>query len=219
MYHTMKLIAVFLPLVSLTAAFLPSRAPFVGFHHHLPQQQQQQQQRYLSSTPLFAAAEPTQGSSSGATTSVKDVTSDAQDRMTKSVDSVRINLQSVRTGRASPQMLDRIKVEYYGVETPLNQMASIGAPSAQQLSIDPYDKSTLGSIETAIMEADLGLTPNNDGSVIRINVPSMTEDRRKDMLKLCKSIGEEGKVAIRNIRRDGVDAVKKLEKGGAIGRS
>ncbi|EEC43318.1 predicted protein [Phaeodactylum tricornutum CCAP 1055/1] len=137
--------------------------------------------------------------------------------MAKSVDSVRLNLQSVRTGRASAQILDRVKVDYYGVETPLNQMATISVPSAQQLSIDPYDKTSLNNIETAIVESDLGLTTNNDGSIIRINIPSMTEDRRKEMLKLCKSIGEEGKVAVRNIRRDGLDTIKKMEKSSDIG--
>ena len=103
-----------------------------------------------------------------------------------------------------------------GVETPLNQMATISVPSAQQLTVDPYDKSMCNEIEKAIMESGLGLTPNNDGTVIRINIPALTEDRRKEMLKQCKAMGEEGKVAIRNIRRDGVDAVKKMEKAGDI---
>lgn len=104
-----------------------------------------------------------------------------------------------------------------GAETPLNQMATISVPSAQQLTVDPYDKSMCGDIEKAIIHSGLGLTPNNDGTMIRINIPSLTEDRRKDMLKQCKAIGEEGKVAIRNIRRDGVDSVKKMEKAGDIG--
>lgn len=104
-----------------------------------------------------------------------------------------------------------------GAETPLNQMATISVPSAQQLTVDPYDKSMCAEIEKAIIESSLGLTPNNDGTVIRINIPALTEDRRKDMLKQCKAMGEEGKVAIRNIRRDGVDSVKKMEKDGAIG--
>lgn len=145
------------------------------------------------------------------------ITMDAEDRMGKSVDSTRNSLTSVRTGRASANMLDRVKVDYYGVETPVNQMATISVPSAQQLSISPFDKSTLGDIEKAIMESELGLTPNNDGNLIRINIPALTEDRRKDMLKQCKAIGEEGKVAIRNIRRDGVDSIKKMEKNGDIG--
>lgn len=142
---------------------------------------------------------------------------ESEDRMSKSVDSVRSNMGTIRTGRASSSILDRVKADYYGVETPINQMATISVPSAQQLTVDPYDKSMLGEIEKAIVEADLGLTPNNDGTIIRINIPSLTEDRRKEMLKQCKSLGEEGKVAIRNIRRDGVDSIKKLEKNGDIG--
>jgi ribosome recycling factor len=150
------------------------------------------------------------------TTTVKDTTRDVMDRMAKSVESVIQNMNTIRTGRASPAMLDRVRAEYYGVETPINQMATITTPSSQQLTIDPFDKSTLAAIERAIMEADLGLTPQNDGSVIRLNVPDLTQDRRKDMMKQCKAIGEEGKVAIRNIRRSGVDAIKKLEKAGEI---
>jgi ribosome recycling factor len=147
---------------------------------------------------------------------VKDATSDAIERMSKSVDSVVQNLNTIRTGRASPAILDRVKAEYYGVETPINQMASISVPSAQQLTVEPFDKSTLGAIERAIVEADIGLTPQNDGMLIRLNIPSLTEERRKEMMKQCKAIGEEGKVAIRNIRRSSVDAIKKLEKAGDI---
>jgi ribosome recycling factor len=147
---------------------------------------------------------------------VKDATSDAIERMSKSVESVIQNLNTIRTGRASPAILDRVKADYYGVETPINQMASISVPSAQQLTVEPFDKSQLGGIERAIMEADLGLTPQNDGSVIRLNIPALTEERRKEMMKQCKAIGEEGKVAVRNIRRGAVDAIKKLEKAGDI---
>lgn len=148
--------------------------------------------------------------------SVDEVELDAEERMGKSVENVLQNLGTVRTGRASAAMLDRVKLDYYGAETPVNQMASISVPSAQQLSIDPYDKSTLGDIERAIIDADIGLTPQNDGTIIRLNIPALTEDRRKEMLKQCKAIGEEGKVAVRNIRRNCVDSVKKLEKGGDI---
>ncbi len=148
--------------------------------------------------------------------SVEEATFDAEERMEKSIESVIQNMGTVRTGRASPQMLDRVKCEYYGVETPINQMATISVPSAQQLTIDPYDKKSLRDIERAIIEAELGLTPQNDGSLIRLNIPALTEDRRKEMLKQCKAIGEEGKVAIRNIRRSNVEAVKKLEKNGEI---
>lgn len=149
--------------------------------------------------------------------SVDDIVLDAEERMEKSLDSVRQNMLTVRTGRASSSMLDRVKAEYYGVETPINQMATISVPSAQQLTISPYDKSVLSAIERAILESGLGLTPNSDGNLIRINIPELTEDRRKEMLKQCKAIGEEGKVAIRNIRRDGIDSIKKLEKANAIG--
>jgi ribosome recycling factor len=149
--------------------------------------------------------------------SVDEIALDCEERMEKSVESVKQNLATIRTGRASANMLDRVKAEYYGVETPISQMATISVPSAQQLSVSPYDRSQLAAIERAITDSGLGLNPNNDGSIIRINIPALTEDRRREMLKQCKAIGEEGKVALRNIRRDGVDAVKRLEKGGGIG--
>lgn len=161
---------------------------------------------FLTTTPLFMTAE-----------SIELVTMDVEERMEKSVESVKKNLVSIRTGRASANMLDRVKVDYYGALTPLNQMASISVPSSQQLGVEPYDKSVLGDIEKAIVEADLGITPQNDGTMIRLNIPQLTEDRRKDMLKQCKAIGEEGKVAVRNVRRDGVDSIKKQEKAGEIG--
>lgn len=162
--------------------------------------------RRTTSTPLHAAA-----------TSINEITTESSEKMSKSVESVKMSLTSIRTGRASASILDRVKVDYYGASTPLNQLASISVPSAQQLAIDPYDKKSLNDIEKAIVLADIGLTPSNDGNIIRINIPSLTEDRRKDLLKQCKSIGEEGKVAIRNIRRDGVDTIKKMEKAGTIG--
>jgi ribosome recycling factor len=149
--------------------------------------------------------------------SIDLIAMEADDRMSKSIDSVKQNLGTIRTGRASPAMLDRVKCEYYGVETPISQMATISVPSAQQLSISPYDKSSMGAIERAIVDAQLGLNPMNDGSVIRLEIPALTEDRRKEMLKMCKVIGEEGKVALRNIRRDGVDTIKKLEKSKEVG--
>jgi ribosome recycling factor len=148
---------------------------------------------------------------------VDEITLETEDRMSKSVDSVKINMNTIRTGRASPAILDRVKADYYGAETPINQMATISVPSAQQLTVDPYDKSSLADIEKAIIEAGIGLTPQNDGNIIRLNIPDLTEERRKEMLKQCKAIGEEGKVAVRNIRRDGVDKIKKLEKSGDIG--
>lgn len=116
---------------------------------------------WTTTGPLFAEA-------------VDEITGEAAERMSKSVDSVKLSLNTIRTGRASANMLDRIKVDYYGVETPVNQMATISVPSAQQLQIDPFDKSVSGDIEKAISESELGLTPNNDGNVIRINIPSLT---------------------------------------------
>lgn len=146
------------------------------------------------------------------------ITEDADERMQKSIESVKKNLTTIRTGRASASILDRIVVDYYGAPTPLNQMASVSVSSSQQLTVDPYDKSVMADVERALTESDLGLTPNNDGTVIRINIPALTEDRRKEMLKLCKGIGEDGKVAVRNVRRDGVDGIKKMEKKGEIGK-
>eukprot|EP00548_Thalassiothrix_antarctica_P005796 CAMPEP_0194145604 /NCGR_PEP_ID=MMETSP0152-20130528/17759_1 /TAXON_ID=1049557 /ORGANISM="Thalassiothrix antarctica, Strain L6-D1" /LENGTH=228 /DNA_ID=CAMNT_0038845883 /DNA_START=71 /DNA_END=757 /DNA_ORIENTATION=- len=152
-----------------------------------------------------------------ASEAVEEIEMDAEDRMNKSVENVKQNLISISTGRASANMLDRVEVEYYGAMTPLNQMASISVPSAQQLTIDPYDKTIIDAVERSIYESNLGLTPNNDGNVIRINIPSLTEERRKDLMKQVKAMGEEGKVAIRNIRRDCVDGIKKLEKKSEIG--
>lgn len=146
------------------------------------------------------------------------VTMDCEERMDKTMSSLAENLSTIRTGRANPNMLDRVEADYYGALTPINQMATISVPSAQQLQISPFDKSSLVDIEKAIIYAGLGLTPNNDGSVIRINIPPLTEERRKELLKQCKSIGEEAKVAIRNIRRDGVDNIKKMEKNGDLGK-
>jgi ribosome recycling factor len=155
---------------------------------------------------------------STSSTTVKDITKNSEEKMIKSIDSVKTNLLSIRTGRASASILDRVRVEYYGTLTPLNQLASISVPSSQQLQIDPYDKSIINAIERSIVDSDIGLSPSgSDGSTIRINIPPLTEQRRKEMLKLCKAIGEEGKVAVRNIRRDGVDNIKKLEKSGTVG--
>ncbi|KAL7469962.1 hypothetical protein ACHAXS_010210 [Conticribra weissflogii] len=146
------------------------------------------------------------------------ITMDAEERMDKTMNSLQENLATIRTGRANPNMLDRVECDYYGAMTPLNQMATISVPSSQQLQISPFDKSTLTDIEKAIIYSGLGFTPNNDGTVIRINIPALTEERRKELLKQCKSIGEEAKVAVRNIRRDGVDKIKKMEKNGDLGK-
>lgn len=145
------------------------------------------------------------------------ITMDCEERMEKTMSSLAENLSTIRTGRANPNMLDRVEADYYGAMTPINQMATISVPSSQQLQISPFDKSSLNDIEKAIIYAGLGLTPNNDGSVIRINIPQLTEERRKELLKQCKSIGEESKVAVRNVRRDGVDKIKKMEKKGELG--
>mmetsp|Transcript_22431 Transcript_22431/g.40470 ORF Transcript_22431/g.40470 Transcript_22431/m.40470 type:complete len:259 (-) Transcript_22431:70-846(-) len=134
-----------------------------------------------------------------------------EDRMKKCVESVQKSLLSVRTGRANPSLLDRVQVKYYGLPTPLHQIASISVANAQQLTVEPYDTTLLRDMERSIVDADLGLNPQNDGTIIRLQIPPLTEERRLTMLKQCKSIGEDGKVAIRNVRRDGVDAMKKIE--------
>lgn len=143
---------------------------------------------------------------------VKSVQKDVDDRMAKTIQALTISLSTIRTGRANAAMLDRVIVEYFGAPTLLNQMASVGTPTAQQLVIDPYDKSAMKDIERALMEADLGMTPSNDGNTIRLNVPPLTEDRRKEFAKQCKAFGEDAKVALRNIRRDAMEAIKKMEK-------
>lgn len=136
-------------------------------------------------------------------------------KMTKSVEALKSNLQTLRTGRASPDILARIKVDYYGAETPLNQLASVSV-AGSQLVVSPYDKSVMKDIDSALLEANLGMTPSNDGEVIRLNIPALTEDRRKEILKQAKSVGEDAKVAVRNIRRGANDEVKKLEKAKTI---
>jgi len=146
------------------------------------------------------------------------ITMDADERMEKTMSNLADNLSTVRTGRANPSMLDRVEADYYGAMTPISQMATISVPSSQQLQIAPFDKSSVATIEKAIIYAGLGFTPTSDGNIIRINIPQLTEERRKDLLKMCKSIGEEAKVAIRNIRRDGVDTIKKMEKAGDLGK-
>ncbi|WP_160719983.1 ribosome recycling factor [Bacillus sp. USDA818B3_A] len=146
----------------------------------------------------------------------KQVIAATKDRMTKAVQSYTRELASIRAGRASASLLDRITVDYYGAPTPVNQVAGISTPEARLLVIQPYDKSILGDIEKAILKSDLGLNPSNDGSIIRIAIPQLTEERRKELVKVVKKESEEAKVAIRNIRRDGNDDLKKLEKNGEI---
>ena len=141
---------------------------------------------------------------------------DIESNMQKSVDSAQRTFNSIRTGRANPSLLDRLKVEYYGSETPLKSLATISTPDSQTIAIQPFDFNTLPLIEKAISTSDLGLTPNNDGKLIRINVPPLTEERRKEFCKLASKYAEEGKVALRNIRRDAIEKVKKTEKDGSI---
>jgi ribosome recycling factor len=144
-----------------------------------------------------------------------EVLASGEERMKKALLSLATELKTIRSGRANPQMLDRIEVDYYGTPTPLKGLANISTPDGRSLLIQPYDKASLKSIEQSIHKSDLGLTPNSDGSVIRISIPVLTEDRRKDMIKQMKKIGEESRVSVRNIRRDSDQALKKL-KGGAI---
>ncbi|SIT67337.1 ribosome recycling factor [Edaphobacillus lindanitolerans] len=141
---------------------------------------------------------------------------ETKDRMAKSIQSYRRELAGIRAGRASASLLDRITVDYYGAPTPINQLAGISVPEARLLVIQPYDKSVINDIEKAILKSDLGITPANDGNVIRIAVPALTEERRKELAKQVKREAEDAKVAIRNVRRDGNDSLKKMEKGGEI---
>ncbi len=137
----------------------------------------------------------------------------AEERMEKALAALKRDLSTLRAGRASPAMLDRIQADYYGTPTPINQLGSINTPDSRTLVIQPWDKSALAAIEKAILKSELGLNPANDGSVIRIVVPPLTEERRKELAKDTKKFGEEAKVAIRNIRRDANDEIKKKEKG------
>jgi ribosome recycling factor len=146
-----------------------------------------------------------------------ELLADAGDRMHKSVDSTRVEFGSVRTGRASPALLDRIVVDYYGAPTPLKQLATISAPEARLLTVQPYDQSSIKAIEKSIMESDVGLTPNNDGKLIRLQVPELNEERRRDLVKVVRHIAEEGRVAIRNIRRDVMHDLRELKESGEAG--
>ena len=139
---------------------------------------------------------------------------DAEDKMKKSISNMREQLATLRVGRASPSLLDRVMVDYYETPTPLNQLASVSAPTPTQLVVDVYDKSSMGDVEKALMVSDLGMTPSNDGKVIRLNVPQLTAERRTELAKTARSLGEEGKVAIRNVRKSALDKIKKLTKDG-----
>ena len=145
-----------------------------------------------------------------------NVISNAKDKMGKAIQVYSRELASIRAGRANAALLDKIFVDYYGAPTPINQMANISVPEARLLVIQPYDKTVLGDIEKAILKSDLGLTPTNDGSLLRISIPQLTEERRKDLVKQVRKEAEDAKVVIRNIRRDGNEDLKKLEKSGEI---
>ena len=144
------------------------------------------------------------------------VMNETKERMQKAISAYQRELATVRAGRANPSLLHKVTVEYYGAQTPLNQIASITVPEARMLLITPYDKTALGDIEKAIQKADLGITPSNDGNIIRITIPPLTEERRKELAKLVKKYSEDAKVAVRNIRRDANDDLKKLEKNGEM---
>jgi ribosome recycling factor len=148
---------------------------------------------------------------------IDELLADARDRMSKSVESTRHEFGSVRTGRATPALLDRIMVDYYGTSTPLKQLATITAPEARLLTVQPYDKSSIKAIEKAILESDVGLTPNNDGNMIRLGIPELTEERRRELVKVVRHIAEEGRVAIRNVRRDVMHDLRELKEAGEAG--
>lgn len=144
----------------------------------------------------------------------QSVKANAEDRMEKALSALKKELATLRAGRATPALLDRVQAEYYGTLTPINQMASITTPDPRTLVIQPWDKSSLAAIEKAILKSELGLNPANDGNVIRIVIPPLTEERRAELVKMTKKYGEEAKVAVRNIRRDANEEIKKMEKNG-----
>ncbi len=141
---------------------------------------------------------------------------DIKSQMKKAVEATQRSFNTIRTGRANASLLDRVMVDYYGSPTPLKSLAGISTPDATTLTIQPYDPGSLGAIEKAISMSDIGLTPNNDGSVVRLNIPPLTSDRRKELVKLASKYAEEGKVSIRNVRRDAIDSVRKQEKNSDI---
>ena len=148
---------------------------------------------------------------------IDELLADAGQRMDKSVENCKHELGTVRTGRASPHLLDRLMVDYYGAETPLRQLANVAAPDARLLTLTPFDKNAIGLIEKAIMESDLGLTPSSDGNLIRLQIPELNEERRRDMVKVVHGVAEEGRIAVRNIRRDVMHDLRELKKEGEAG--
>ena len=145
---------------------------------------------------------------------IDELLEDARERMVKSVETAQHEFSTVRTGRASPGLLDRVVVDYYGAMTPLNQLATISAPEPRLLTVTPYDKSSIKAVEKAINESDVGLTPSNDGNLIRLVVPELTEERRKDLVKIVRNLAEEGRIAIRNVRRDTMQHLRELKNAG-----
>src|ERR1700748_397244 len=145
---------------------------------------------------------------------IDELLQDARERMAKSAESAQHEFSTVRTGRASPALLERVVVDYYGAMTPLNQLATVSAPEARLLTVQPYDKSSIKAIEKAINESDVGLTPSNDGNVVRLVVPELTEERRKELVKVVRNLAEEGRVAIRNVRRDTMHQLRELKSEG-----
>ncbi len=143
---------------------------------------------------------------------IKEILQDAEDRMNKVTEILRKDYSSLRAGRANPALLDKVMVDYYGTPTPVNQTANISCPEPRLIVVQPWDKSLISAIEKAILKSDLGLNPNNDGSVIRLAIPQLTEERRRELVKTCSKKAEDAKVAVRNIRRDVNDSIKDLEK-------
>ena len=148
---------------------------------------------------------------------LKDFLDEASVRMQKSVESTRAEFSTVRTGRASPHLLDRIEIDYYGTTTPLRQLAQISASEARLLTITPYDKNSIKQIEKSILESDVGLTPSNDGQLIRLQIPELTEERRRELVKVVHGIAEQGRVAVRNIRREVMHDLRELKSEGEVG--
>ncbi|HEY5872451.1 MAG TPA: ribosome recycling factor [Gaiellaceae bacterium] len=148
---------------------------------------------------------------------IEDFLADAKRRMDKSIETTHHEFNSIRTGRASPALLDRITIDYYGTPTPLKSLASISAPEARLLVVQPFDPGAIKNIERAVQESDLGLTPSNDGKVVRLPIPALTEERRKDLVKVVRRVAEDGKVAIRNVRRDVMQHLKELVVNGEVG--
>jgi len=148
---------------------------------------------------------------------IEEFLADAKRRMDKSIEATHHEFNSIRTGRASPALLDRVTIDYYGTPTPLKSLASISAPEPRLLVVQPFDPGSIKNIERAVQESDLGLTPSNDGKVVRLPIPALTEERRKDLVKVIRRVAEDGKVAIRNVRRDVMQHLKDLVVNGDVG--